>query len=498
MLAPIRLATAVVCALLPLSALAETTAEQAQSLQQDLRGWVEQTFGSDVKLPEGLVQVTPEADHFQIAVRPSAVPGLAGIEGGDMAIAAQPLPSGRWLLYDFRFASPFRLHVDLPETPPAAAGAGMSGPLDLVMRLGRFAWDGMFDPAFASPSVVRAHAHGYELEANAGKVRVRAHADALRRQWSLIPAGGNRIDVVDRASLDDFGMVIEAPDPQQSPAAFIGRIETSATVTGLDRDRVLPMVRSLFQASSNAVAANSAPDQSRASLRDVYAKLRDIAAGGGFHETLEDLRIESAGHIVDLARMALGAGIETPNGVLTAHLTFALDGLAAPDVPAEARAFVPQHVLIRPSISGIDLADMDALIMAATEPGAAPSLERPEIAERVKALFSHGGISAGLDRLEVDLGATHFGTTGKVTALSPEHFVGEAEVTATGFDALIAEVQASPEWGKAVPFLQLLGKLGRAEGGRVVWTISADNADVKLNGIDIPALIAAGKGLEKH
>ncbi len=116
----------------------------------------------------------------------------------------------------------------------------------------------------------------------------------------------------------------------------------------------------------------------------------------------------------------------------------------------------------------------------------------------MKALFSHGGITAGVDELEIDIGSTKFGGVGKVVALSPNHFRSEAVVSATNFDALVAKVRSSREWGKVAPFLQLVGMLGRREGQRILWTIKADNAHVAVNGLDIQGLIAAGKELRRH
>jgi hypothetical protein len=502
------LLAAAVCMLVPSAAFADPTAEQALTLQQQLRGWIEQTLGSGIKIPDGLFQVAADADHYRISMRLSALPVFANAQGGDLAVSAQALPAGRWLLYDYRFASPLKFRMDLP--PMGAESTASAGPLDFSISYGKLNGDAILDPGFATPSILTTRVEGYDTDAVNSKMRQKMHVDTLGGHAALIPSPGGRIDVIDEGAAENFSVVTKSADPQQSVAVFLGRVEVGGQIIGLDRDRVAPLIQNLVQVSTNALAsmpphdgqttspgnepAAEKPKPDRQSLRDLYLKLRGMVAGGEFRETLDDVRAEMGGHVVDLSRFSLGVGVGTQNGTLKGHLMFALDGLAAPDIPAPVRGYVPHRVLVRPSFSGIDLADLDALIMAVTAPGPEPSMEQPEIARRIQAMFAHGGITAGLDALEVDLGSTRLSATGKVTALSPDHFKGEADVAAIGFDALVAQVQTSPEWGKVAPFLQLLGKLGRPDGERIVWTITADNADVKVNGLDIPALIAASKG----
>lgn len=490
---PMCLAAAAFCALLPISALADPTAEQAQALQQELRGWVENTYAlMPAFLNDLSFQVAPEADHYRASIRLNGVPWVSDVQGGDLSVAAQELPAGRWMLYDFRFASPFRFRTDLPPMPMGTAGTEVSGPLDFLLSFRKLNWDAILDPSFATPSILNTTLDDYEIASTAGKAQQHSHIGTLTGEASLIPAANGRIDIRDDAAAEDFSIVAKGPEPQQSPALFLGRVEVSGKIAGLDPDRVAPLVRSLSEGPPVAGMEEKRIDSRW--LRLLYTKVRGIATGGEFSETLDDLRAEMGGHMVALSHMRLGGGVDVQNGTLTGHVIVAVDGITAPDIPAPVQGYVPRHVLVRPTFSGIDLADLDALIMAITAPGPEPRMEQPEIAEHIKAMFAHGGIAAGLEALEIDLGSTRFGATGKVTALSLDHFRGEADVTAVGFDALVAQVQSSREWGKAAPFLQLLGKLGRPDGERIVWTITADNADVKVNGLDIPALIAASKG----
>lgn len=493
----IQLALAAIVSLSPVAALADATAEQAQALQQQVRRWVESSFGLTAAFLNDLsFAVVPERDHYRFSLRLGAIPLLSGMQNDEMSVAAQALPAGQWLVFDQRLASPMHLRTTLPNSG-AAGGPNLSGPLEMLFRFGKVSWGGLIDPGFATPSILSTTMEGYDVDAKAGDFRQVMGIGKLAGQVSLLPIGGARIDIRDDAAADDFSIAVKGQGPEQSFAAFLGRVEASGKIAGLLPDGVGALVRAFTEPAT--MAAMSAPDSNpSALLRLLYSKLRGIATGAEFREALEDLRGEMGGHRVGIGRLMLGWGVDGSGGMLSGHVEYAVDGIAAPDIPPEIRPYVPSHVLVRQSVSGIDLADLDALILAAIEQGPAVKLEQPEIAPRVQAMFAHGGIVNALDALEVDIGGTRFAATGRITAVSLDHFKGQASVSATGFDALVARVRTSAEWGKVAPFLQLLGMIGRQDGERIVWTITSDNADVSVNGLDIPALIAAGEKLEKH
>jgi len=522
--APTHTALALLCALAPSAAFAGPTPDRAPGVQpasmvpqggaagpapakaeepqQKLRGWIEQVLGAGAKL-------TRQGDHWRITYSLGALPGISSLKGGDIAFSAYPLIGGRWVFYDYGMNSPLSFRADLP---PASAGIGVPSkmrPLEVTVSFGQLGSDAIVDPEFATPSTLMTRLERYDVFTRSGAMRQRLHFDSADGQMTAIPDADGRIDVTGMSRAEEFAaVVVNAPD--LPPAALaIGRVQLTAALRQIDRKRALAAMGSLYQVSNQALAAMPSrngenggaaasgaeaptPKPGRPDLRALYTMLRGIAGGGEISETLEDVRGEAGGHMGAIGHMSIGADIGAPNGSLIAHLSF-----ASPDIPPEARAFVPRHVLVQPTFSGMDLAELDALIMAATAPGAKPSLAQPEIARRIAALFAHGGITAGLDTLELDLGDTRFGATGKITALAPDRYKGEAEVTATGFDALVAKVQATPEIAKAAPFVQLLGKIGHAEGERIVWTIISDNADVKVNGLDISAMLAVGKEHEK-
>jgi stage V sporulation protein SpoVS len=180
--------------------------------------------------------------------------------------------------------------------------------------------------------------------------------------------------------------------------------------------------------------------------------------------------------------------VTTPGRKLAATFALALEGLTATELPPEAKPFVPSHFAITPTVSGIDLADLDALIMAAT----APPQEHPDIDARIAALMAHG-IAVGLDTLAFNLGPADFSGTGKLTAYSPQKIAGAADLKATGFDQLVQQALKTPALGQAVPMLAIMRSLARPEGDALVWAVRLDNSVVTVNGHDLTGLFGAPK-----
>ena len=149
---------------------------------------------------------------------------------------------------------------------------------------------------------------------------------------------------------------------------------------------------------------------------------------------MDGLQVEIAGMGgLSMKHFLLGFGGESPDGRLHAWLNIGLDELASPSLPPNIATFLPHHVEIKPSLSGVLTADLHKLALDATEEGADADSLAPDIA----AIFSHGGVELGIETLSFDLGPAKVEGTGHITALSPDTWHGEAHLAATGLDDLI-------------------------------------------------------------
>lgn len=499
-----RLALAGACAGLPLFAAADTTAEQAAGLSRQLQDWVKHLVGADVAIPDKLIEVKPEGDHYRVSFQAATIPGLKVSEGGAISAAVHPASNGRWTVDDPRFASPTKLTVaGATGMPPNGGSAPAAIPSEMTITLAKSDGSAVLDPSLASASTVRAKMSGYDIVAiGAGQQHIRL--DATSAEASLAPAANGRLNFNETASGDNYSSTMKSAglDPVELAAQHVA---VKFHVDSLDPDRLVALVRELVKVAGGALASQAAvhndgtegaarPNGTGArvdpkSLHDLYLAFRGLASGGELAEAVGGVRIAAAGHIVGFDHLGLGGGIATPNGTLTAHLAFDLAGISAPDIPSDARAFVPHHVALKPSVSGVNLTDLDGLIMAAT---ATPAPDQHEIDAHLAALYQHGGFTVGVDSLDFDVGPARISGSGKLIAHAPDDMVGQAELKATGFDALMANAQSTPALAQGLPVLAIMKSLARPDGQDLLWSVHMQKGVVTVNGRDMSAMFGGG------
>ena len=95
-------------------------------------------------------------------------------------------------------------------------------------------------------------------------------------------------------------------------------------------------------------------------------------------------RVPASGETVVGSSFLLGFGGESPEGRLHAWLNIGVDELASPSLPRNIAAFMPHHVEIKPSLSGVLTADLHKLALDATE----ESADADSLAPAIAAIFS--------------------------------------------------------------------------------------------------------------
>jgi hypothetical protein len=109
----------------------------------------------------------------------------------------------------------------------------------------------------------------------------------------------------------------------------------------------------------------------------------------------------------------------------------------------------------------------------------------------IAALFSHGGITGGIDSMAVDVAGAKFTGSGQVVATgpTPDAVSGTATVTAENYDALMQKVMAMPALAQqAVPVMVFIKGIGRNVDNRLVWDISYKDNKVLINNVDLTAM----------
>jgi Uncharacterized protein conserved in bacteria (DUF2125) len=479
---------AALCLLLLLSRAAwadDIGPDQARALQQQLKDWLAGLLGSAVKLPELGLRVTGEHDHYAVTW---PIPGLAGAPDKATATAnLRPLDGGRWSVDEMKVPPSGNFTVTIPET----GEAGKSPPLDVQFSIGHQDTHGVIDPGLTTASKLHTELGDVVVTSDSAKQHQEQHIDRYLVDTSLTPAQSGRLDLSMDASAGGWKSATQINGG--TPMAIgIQTMRAVGQVNGVNRDRFAELL-----AATGGFIGSLPPDIAtrgekldlpapvRAQLRLMVESLQDILTSVNLEETVDGLQVELAGTGgLSIKHLLLGFGGEAPEGRLHAWIELGLDELASPSLPPKIATYLPHHVELKPSLSGIPTADLHKLAMDATEAGADSSTLAPDIA----AILSHGGAELGVETLSFDLGPAKVTGTGRVTITSPGAWHGEAHLAATGFDELATQARTNPDLQQALPALVMLRGLAKPDGERLVWDIVSDGPSVKVNGLDLSQL----------
>ncbi|MBV9784335.1 MAG: hypothetical protein JO264_10990 [Acidisphaera sp.] len=485
--------------LVPLTAqAAPPTEEQARRLEQDLRAWLAETFGA-APSPDRPVQIAPEGDHYRLSV---PIGGLFGVPGGaDLTVTAtmQERDDGTWSLDDIRTPSPSHFTLEL-TTRSNGKEAPAPLPTDVTLQLQDQKAHALFDPAYGTPSSFTGSYGAFDLHLQNALLEQTQHFDSYTVNATLRPAAAGRLDVLEDVVGQGFATAQHDTDGHDLRMS-VRRVQLASHLDAVNRTRFVPVMQAAMQLSGAMLGSLGAahghapgvPPLDRSSLRALLLALRDVAAGGEIDESLDGMHVVAAGHSVDLDHVAVGIGADAPDGMLNAHLALSLDGLSVPELPPRFSDYLPRHIVLRPAISGVSVADLTRMGMTATEPDFDPSRLAPEVDD----LFSHGGITIGFDSLEFDIGPASFDGSGKLLVASLAEQTGRAEIHASGFDALMKRVQGDPLLSKGFPVLAVIRQLARPagdkSGDRLAWDVAYDGSRLTVNGTDLSAMLGRGK-----
>ena len=472
--------------LLPFGALADDLGPaQAQALQQQLKDWFTGLLGPGIAVPDLPLQITGEGDHYRMAW---PIPGLDDpASGAAVTASVRPLDGGRWAIDAIQLPEAAHFTVTIPDSGDPATG----GPLKAALSVGRQDAHAEIDPALASPSTLHSDLGDVAITTDNANQHQEQRIDRYAVETSLKPAPDGRLDATMESTIEGWKTAAKTED-RAALAIGAQRVHALGRVDGVSPDKVAVLVSAmngLFRALPPDLVEKHGkgdlPPPARAQLRALIQALPDLLTGVKLEETVDGLQVEVAGMGgLALQRMVLGFGGEAPGGNLHAWVEIGLDGLDTPSLPPKMTAYLPHHLELRPSVSGVRTADLSKLALDATEEGPGNDTLAPDIA----AIFAQGGVNLAVETLSFDLGPAKVEGVGKVVVLSPDSWHGEARLAATGLDELTAQARKDPELQQALPVLMMLRGLAKPDGSRLVWDIASDGTAVTVNGIDLSGL----------
>jgi hypothetical protein len=305
---------------------------------------------------------------------------------------------------------------------------------------------------------------------------------------SLTPNKDGRLDLRSDARVEGWKSASQL-NAGTSVAMGIQSMRAVGRVDNVNRDRIAALLAAaggLIGALPPDIATRhdmtDIPAPAREQLRQMVAALQDIMTAVSIEENLDGLQVEVPGMGgLSMKHFVIGFGGESPEGKLHAWIHLGLDDLASPSLPPKVASYLPHHIDVKPSLSGVQTADLHRLALDATKEGADADSLQPAI----DAIFAHGGVNLGVETLSFDLGPAKVDGTGHVTALSPEKWHGEAHVTATGLDDLVAQARTNPDLQQALPVLLMLRGMAKPDGKKLVWDVVSDGPSLTVNGMDL-------------
>ena len=471
---------------------AAVTPADATGIETQLKAWMQATLGPKVKLGDRPVEVTPEGDAYRVKL-PIRLDDGPKRQTLDMTALARPAAGGTWAIEQIRM--PFPASFTIEVTPPAKEGDKKPpAPMQLHYTVSAASQEGqgVWDPAYATPSVITQTVTGLDVKTIGPGLQQTSHFDKSVSSTTIKPAVAGRVDVVSEATGEGYTLLSKTADTELLKLA-IQKVRLSSTLDGVSRERGPELMQALVAMATEVVAqmpkpgapagAAKPPQLSPATAAALAHALQDVVSDMTLDESAEGVQVTYAGMTGGAGKARLGMGGQTVKGLLQAHMDVAVDDLAFPDFGlGPMQAFLPKRVEFRPVIGGVATQDLLDLIAAPRQPDGTPS---PAVMAK---LFSHGGVTTGLESFAIELGGTAF--TGNVQALIPSGKPpsGTAQVTATDFDAVLNRVKAVPSLAQVLPALVFAKGIGRNVGDKVVWDVTYLGGKLLVNGTDLSAM----------
>ena len=468
---------------------ADVTPSQAAALEGQVKEWVSGLLGIPVTGP---VQITAAGDHFDLTS--STIYRKAdGVTPARATATARQQDDGTWSIDHAKLDTPLQFTLNVPTPPGQASDPKLPGTsqrttyvIDLKGQDGHIAWD----PSFTKPSEFVSSVQGVTVHVDGGPIGQESTIGPIQSMISLRPAGPDRVDVKLDGTIQDYR--IQAQTENGPLQMVMGRVLVKSAMNGVSRGRAVTILQTLAAFGATAMNAPAMAGQPSATppklspeaVRALLGALQDFASDFSLDETLDGLTVNAQGVDVGIEQLKIGMTARSATGMLDAGLDLGMQGLTLPGLPlGDMAALIPKRVALHPVISGISVAELMRLATTASE-------KRDPAPEDIAALFSHGGITGGLDSMTVEVGGAVFTGRGKVvaTAPSPDAIAGTAHIEAAGLDDLIQKMSAMPAMAQALPVLALAKGLGKVVDNRVVWDLVYKDGKALVNNVDLSAM----------
>lgn len=425
-------------------------------------------------------QVARDGNAYRISI---PLPGLTAPPNAAIEAVAAPLPGGMWDVTS----------LTLPDSGAMSSGGVDAGrPGSLLFSIGRQAAHARVDPSLSQPSSFAGEFGNLALRSESGGQRTQQTIERYTLQGVLTGDAARHLNVQAQWSAANWG--ISAIDRASGTVnSLIRSAAGSFNVEGLDQaqaQRLTAAARSFSMAVQAARAqAATAPElfdpppalspAMRAQLRAMVDASAGLLTRLEVEDTLQGIHFEvpDRNH-GDVGQLRLSLGAEAQNNRLSARLDVAVTDPAASALAADAAAYLPRHIDIKPAATGVPIPQLMRLLRDAT----APEPDQTVLQSEASAILGDPAANVGIASLSFDSGPLRVTGSMRLRPQVDGQIGADIHLAATGFDALVALAQGDPNVQQILPLAFLAKGMARPQGDSLVWDISVTGGGVTVNG----------------
>lgn len=422
------------------------------------------SFGS-VSVADRPVQVTQSGRDVRIQL---PLNGFVAPAGASIEAVAHSVADGAWDVTSMTF--------------PAAGALGTSIDQVVSYTIAQQAVHGRLDPKLTTPSTLVADLGAITLQTASGNQTSEQAIERITLDGTISAAPGGQADLHARDSADGWHVVVRDPGGLASDN-LVRRLEGHVSLIGLDRAqgrRFMAAARVLTGTATSSPRQTDLSPAARAGLREMLDATDGLLTRIEADETLDGVKFSFGGsNAGTLGRMQLRARGSAEDQLLNARMDLALDDFSLATGSADSVAFLPHHVTARSILAGIPTASLKALLRAAIAPDADPAL----LQMQATALLTAPGARAEIESVVFDSGPLHVRSAVRFVPRDNGEIGADIHISATGVDALIAQVQTKPNMQGVLPMVLLAKGMGRVHGDSIVWDIALGGGALRVNGM---------------
>ncbi|HEX3350621.1 MAG TPA: hypothetical protein VHS58_21230 [Acetobacteraceae bacterium] len=488
----LRTALLAACLLTPAAARADLGPDDAAKLESQIHDWLAAVLGPGVPIADHPVHVTPEGDHYGLSI------AIAGSYGQGITVAAdpitaavKPLDANRWDVQRLTMPSPLRLENTAANDDQLRR---------MATKFAEQSTTGVLDLSLATTTSFDTTLRDYSSMAETPNSMQTTHVAGYVGHTALQPAGNGRVDVASNGRADTVTLNATLKDGTAlaiAAAGFDGSVhaekvsleQIGAAIRAISALATLPGTAGAGARTGEGGAAKALSPEERHALRDLVVAAQDLL--GGFDEkvAVRDFTVRTPAADVAVRQAALGLGLAAPDGRADLHISIAVDGIDASNVPAgPLQDYMPRQIVLKPHVAGVPTGDLVQFLLSAIDTDGGNS---DLLAAEAMGLLAKGPLSIGIDELALAAGPSTLSAAGAVSVSAPADISGAAQIRITAFDTLLQQVSGIPEFQQAAPFLIFLRGIGKADGDAELWDVSYLGRKLVVNGTDLSAMLSS-------